>query len=160
MNWFQASVAVLGAALLFGLVDVALAGTDDQKNKEKPKDAPVFDDRTATLTETVEGKEKKTKIDLKYSLKVQGYFDGDGFHIEEVDAGGPATRMSDTAGNEGVAMMEKGDVITEVDGKRIKTASDYAKAMNGVKDSTKIKLKVRDVNTGQEAEFYADAAKR
>jgi S1-C subfamily serine protease len=160
MNRFQASVAILGAALLFGLAAVALANADENKDKEKPKDAPVLDDRTATLTEVVDGKEKKTKIELKHALMVKGYFAAAGFHIEEVDADGPAARMSDAAGNEGVAMMEKGDVVTEVDGKRIKSASDYAKAMNGAKDPAKIKVKVRDVNTGREVEFYADAAKR
>jgi S1-C subfamily serine protease len=118
-----------------------------------------LDDRTGMLTETVDGKEKKTKIDLKHALKVKGYFADDGFHIEEVDADGPAARMSDAAGNEGAAIMEAGDVLTAVDGKPVKSASDYAKAMNGVKDPAKIKLKIRDVNTGQEVEFYANAAK-
>jgi S1-C subfamily serine protease len=149
-------VAVLCAALLFVLGSSVLLRADEKK--EKPKDAPTLDDRTAMLTETVDGKEKKTKVELKYSLKVKGFFDKDGYHIEELDDGGPAAMLHDGQGNT-IAMMEKGDIIVEVDGKKIKSADDYVKAMNGVADSTKIKLKVKDVNTGQDADFHANAAK-
>src|SRR5262249_36805382 len=145
------------AALLFGLV--AAAGADDKKDKEKPKDAPTLDDRTASLTEITDGKEKTTKIDLKYSLKVKGYFDKDGYNIEELDDDGPAAMLGDADGNP-VAKLEKGDIITEVDGKKVKSAQDYAKAVDGAADHAKVKVKVRDVNSGQEMEFYANSAKR
>ena len=152
MNRFPASIAILSAALLLGFSALALA------DKEKPKDAATFDDSSAMLTENEGGKEKKTTIDLKYSLKVKGYFDKDGFNMEEVGADGPASKLIDGAGE--VVLLEKGDIITEVDGKKVKSAQDYAKAMNGVADPAKIKLKVRDVNTGKEIEFHANADKR
>jgi len=152
MSWYRAALGILSVALLLGFSALALA------DKEKPKDAAIFDDRSATLTENEGGKEKKTNIDLKYALKVRGYFDKDGFNMEEVDADGPASKLIDGGGE--VALLEKGDIITEVDGKKVKSAQDYAKAMNGVADPAKIKLKVRDVNTGKEIEFSASADKR
>jgi hypothetical protein len=166
------SLAVV-CSLLLGLAAVAQAAADDNKEKEKPKNAPTLDDRSAMLTETVDGKETagagpsrsgcqgrggcgttgKTKLDLKYSLKVVGYFDKDGFNIEEVEPGGPAAQLSG-----GIAMMEKGDIIVEVDGKKIKSAQDYVKAINGAADHTKIAIKVRDVRTGNDQDFEVDAA--
>jgi membrane-associated protease RseP (regulator of RpoE activity) len=154
MNRFPASVGVLLVALLFGLSAVTLAAADD-KEKEKPKNAPTLDDASATLTQTVDGKEKTTKLELKYALKVKGYFDGDGFNIEEVDPCGPAAKLSG-----GTAMMEKGDIIVEVEGKKIKSAQDYAKAINGAADSTRIKIKVRDVRSGNDQDFEVEAVKR
>jgi S1-C subfamily serine protease len=129
----------------------ALGRADDKK-----ADA-TFDDATATLTQTVDGKEKTTKIDLKYCLKVKGRFTDKGFVIDVVDPDGPAA-MLDLNGQ--VAMMEKGDIIVEVDGKKVKSAEDYAKALNGAKDASKIPIKVKDVNTGQDADFTVAAAKR
>ncbi len=157
MRRFAVSVPVVLLAFLIGLLLISVAVADSAKkgDAEKSTTPPTLDDRTATVTETVGGKEKKTKIDLKYCLKVKGFFDDKGFHIEEVEAGGPATQLSG-----GMAMMEKGDIIVEVEGKPVKSPQDYAKAMNGAADHTKVKLKIRDVNTGNDQEFEADAAKR
>jgi S1-C subfamily serine protease len=155
MTRFRALTAALCAAALVCLAAVAAARADE---KEKPKDAPTLDDATAMLVETAGGKEKKTKIDLKYSLKVKGYFDKDGFNIEEVDNNGPAFHLDDGNGNTGL-MLEKGDIIVEVDGKPVKSAKDYAKAMNGAADHSKTKIKVKDVRTGNELDLTADAEK-
>jgi S1-C subfamily serine protease len=160
MHRFQSFVALAGAALFLGLGALALAGTDDPKEKVKPKDAAIFDDQAGTLTGKVEGKETKKEIDAKYCLKVKGYFDSDGFNMEDVEADGPATHLSDASGNNNMIMLEKGDIITEVDGKKVKSAEDYAKAINGAADHAKTKIKVKDVRTGDESEFFADAAKR
>jgi S1-C subfamily serine protease len=154
MTRFRAFALVLCVASVFCLAAVAALPADD---KEKPKDAPTLDDGKATVTETVDGKEKTSKLDLKYALKVKGYFANDGFHIEEVDGNGPAARLDDGNGNG--AMMEKGDIIVEVDGKPVKSPKDYAKAMNGAADHSKTKLKIKDVNTGNDQTFYADAEK-
>jgi C-terminal processing protease CtpA/Prc len=160
MSRFSCGLAVLVIGMLLGAGALAQAALPDDKEKAKPKGAPTLDDGTATLTETSGGKEKKTKLELKYCLKVKGYFDGDGLNLEEVEADGPATKMTDTAGMGANVMLEKGDIIREVDGKPIKSAQDYVKAMNGASDPAKVKLKVRDVRTGQDAEFFAEAAKR
>ncbi len=152
MIQLRRTLAILCAVSLLGLAAAALA-TADEKKKEKSKGAKL-DDATAMLTETVDGKEKTSKLDLKYCLKVKGYFADDGFHLDEVDAGGPAFKL-----NGGQVMLEKGDIITEVDGKKIKSAQDYAKAMNAA-DPANVKLKVRDINSGQEMDFTAEAEKR
>jgi len=143
--------------LLLGLATAALAGPDEEK--QKPKNAATLDDQAGTLTQTTDGKEKTSKVDLKYCLKVKGYFDKDGFNIEEVDADGPAFKLTDPDSG-GVAMLEKGDIIIEVDGKKIKSAEDYAKAINGAADHTKTKIKVKDVRSGDAKDFTADAAQR
>ncbi len=161
MNRTWSTVAVLGAFLALAFATATCAARDDEKDKtknEKPKNAPTLDDRTATVTETVNGEEKKKTIDLKYSLKVKGYFDKHGFHMEEVEAGGPAARLSNDAGQ--MAQMEKGDIIVEVEGKPVTSPESYAKAINGAADHTKIKVKVQDVNSGDKADFVAEAAKR
>jgi len=53
-----------------------------------------------------------------------------------------------------------GDIIVEVDGKKVTSPDDYAKAINGVSDHEKIKLKIKDKNTGKDVEYYASARKR
>jgi len=155
MTRLQRLVTIVCAALLFGLGAAALAGSDE-KDKDKPKS--TFDDATGTLTETVDGKPKETKVDLKYCLKVKGYFDDKGFHIEEVAEDGAGYKLNRADGE--TLRMEKGDIITEVDGKKIKSAQDYAKALNGAADHSKTKIKVRDVNSGDEQDFTVEAEKR
>jgi S1-C subfamily serine protease len=143
-------------ALLAALLCVAAVSRADE---DRPKDAPTLDDQAGTLTKTVDGKPEKTKVDLKYCLKVKGYFTKDGLHVEELDGDGPAAMLHDADGN-AVAMMEVGDAITEVDGKKVKSAEEYAKALNGAADPDKVKLKVRDKNTGNDFEYYVKAVKR
>jgi S1-C subfamily serine protease len=152
MQRVHASLAILCAGLFVALAAPLFAADDE---KAKPKNAPTLDDSTAALTEVVDGKEKKSKIELKYCLKVKGYFDNSGFHIEEVEDGGPATHLTGAG-----TSLEKGDTITKIDGKSIKSPADYAKAMNGASDHDKVKLLVRDINSGNEVEVEAETAKR
>ena len=151
MNRLQTVVTVLCGTLLFCLAAAALAGADDAK--KKPKNAATLDDHAGTLTQAL------SKVDLKYCLKVKGYFDSDGLNIEEVDEQGPAAKLTDPAGGEPMK-MEKGDIITEVEGKKIKSAEDYAKALNGAAVHTKTKIKVKDVRSGDVKEFTVNAAQR
>ena len=92
MQRVHASLAILCAGLIVALA-VPTFAADGQK-KAKPKNATTLDDAAGTLTEFVDGKQKQSKIDLKYCLKVKGYFDNAGFHIEEVEDGGPATHLT------------------------------------------------------------------
>jgi S1-C subfamily serine protease len=158
MRRCQSFVAFTCATVLLGLGALAFASIDDPKEKAKPKDAATLDDQAGTLT--VDGKESTKKIDLKYSLKVKGYFDKDGFNMEEVEADGPATHLRTEPTGDPTTSLEKGDIITEVDGKKVTSAEDYAKAINGAADQAKLKIKVKDVNTGNESDFFAEAAKR
>ena len=159
MNRFRTSLLVLGALMLFGFSALALASQQEKKEKQRPKDAPTLDDSKGTLTETTDGKENTKKLELKYSLKVKGYFDKDGFNIEEVEEGGPAAKLASSTGTEKY-QLEKGDIITEVDGKALKSADDYVKAINEASDPMKLKIKVKDVKKGEERELTAEAAKR
>jgi hypothetical protein len=154
MNRQLLCLAVLSAAAVLAL-SAALARADE---KDKPKGA-TLDDRAATVTETTDGKETTTKLELKYTLKIKGIFDKDGLRIEELDADGPMNMLKDGDGNV-VGMAEKGDVIREMDGKAIKSAKDYVKALNEAADANKIKVKLKDINTGNDQEFYVSAQKR
>jgi S1-C subfamily serine protease len=125
-----------------------------------PDDAPRLDDEKQEVTRTLAGgKVEKSKVELKYYLQVKGAFDEDGFTLEAVEPGGPAAMLTNEDGT-GNVMLEAGDVIKEVDGKAVKSAKDYAKALNDAKDHTKIKLKIVDVRTGNELTCLASAKER
>jgi len=157
MNRFRASLLVLGVLFLFGFTAIT-ARSDEKKEKQRPNNAPVLDDGTGTLTEMMDGKENTRKLDLKHCLKVKGYFDTDGFNIEEIDDSGPATKLTSGAGEQ--MKLEKGDIITEIDGKQIKAPDDYVTALNNISDPSKTKIKVKDAKTGQEHDFNVECAKR
>jgi S1-C subfamily serine protease len=160
MNRFRTSLLVLGVFFLFGFTAITFARSDEKKEKQRPKNAPVLDDSTGTLTEMMDGKENTRKLDLKHCLKVKGYFDTDGFNVEEVEDSGPATKLTSSAGDGTPMRLEKGDIITEIDGKQIRTSDDYVTAMNNASDPTKTKIKVKDINTNQERDFTVECAKR
>src|SRR2546423_372101 len=87
-----------------------------------PDDAPRLNDAKQEVTRTLAGgKVEKSMVDLKYYLEVTGAFDDEGFTLEAVEPGGPATRLTDADGAMTV-MLEPGDVIKEVDGKAVKSA--------------------------------------
>ena len=129
MQRVRVSHAILCAGMCLAFAASASAALDDQKTK--PKDAATLDDSTATLTEFVDGKKKETKIDLKYCLKVKGYFDDKGLHLEEVDEDGPAFRMSNADGQ--AVQLEKGDIISEIAGQTIANIYDYTYALEVLK---------------------------
>jgi len=157
MNALKATLLALFAGFLFSLAATAQA-QDEKKDKEKPKDAATLDDEAQEVTTTSGTKQETKKIDLKYYLQVSGYFDKQGYNIEKITDGSPVTQLADDNGN--TAMMEVGDIIVEVDGKKVTTPQEYAKALNNVADPAKIKLKVKDKNTGNDVDFYVSARKR
>src|SRR5437762_1300440 len=59
-----------------------------------PDDAPRLDDEKQEVTRTLKtGKVEKSTVELKYYLQVKGAFDDDGFTLETVEPGGPATTL-------------------------------------------------------------------
>jgi S1-C subfamily serine protease len=158
MNALKATLLALFAGFLFSLAATAQA-QDEKKDKEKPKDAATLDDEAQEVTTTSGTKQETKKIDLKYYLQVSGYFDKQGYNIEKITDGSPVTQLSDDNGNNAI-MMEVGDIIVEVDGKKVTTPQEYAKALNNVADPEKIKLKVKDKNTGNDIDLYVSARKR
>jgi S1-C subfamily serine protease len=160
MNMLKGAIVLLVAGFLFSLAGLTVAQDDEQKAaKEKPKEAPTLDDEEQEVTITKGTKAETKKIELKYYLQVSGYFDKDGYNIEKVTEDGPATQLMDENGMSG-ASMEVGDIIVEVDGKKVASPDDDVKAINGVSDHEKIKLKIKDKNTGNDVEYYASAHKR
>ena len=160
MKMLRCAIVLLLAGFVFGLAGLTAARDDDKKaDKEKPKDAATLDDEEQEVTTTKDTKAETKKIELKYYLQVSGYFDKDGYNIEKITEDGPATHLMDENGMSG-ASMEVGDIIVEVDGKKVMSPDDYAKAINGVSDHEKIKLKIKDKNTGKDVEYYASARKR
>ena len=159
MNALKGTLLALFAGFLVGLAAMAQAQDENKEDKEKPKDAPSLNDEEQEVTTTSGTKQETKKIDLKYYLQVTGYFDKKGFHIEKITEGAPVLQLTDDNGNVG-AMMEVGDVIVEVDGKKVTTPQEYAKALNGVSDAEKVKLKIKDKNTGNDVDYYVSAKKR
>lgn len=130
------------------------AGGDNKAGKE------VYDDKSGELKATVDGKETVKKLPGKRSLHVRGHFEKDGFHLDEVYEDGPATKLTTVGMGEQPALLEKGDIIAEVDGKKVTTAAEYVAALDGAKDPAKVHIKVIDVNTNMPMEFTAPAAER
>jgi S1-C subfamily serine protease len=158
MNALKGTLLALFAGFLLSLAATAQA-QDEKKDKEKPKDAATLNDEEQEVTTTSGTKQETKKIDLKYYLQVSGYFDKQGYNIEKITDGSPVTQLSDDNGNNAI-MMEVGDIIVEVDGKKVTTPQEYAKALNNVADPEKIKLKVKDKNTGNDIDLYVSARKR
>ncbi|HEV3083961.1 MAG TPA: PDZ domain-containing protein [Gemmataceae bacterium] len=158
MNALKGTLLALFAGFLFSLAATAQA-QDEKKDKEKPKDAATLNDEEQEVTTTSGTKQETKKIDLKYYLQVSGYFDKQGYNIEKITEGSPVTQLSDDNGNNAI-MLEVGDIIVEVDGKKVTTPQEYAKALNNVADPEKIKLKVKDKNTGNDIDLYVSARKR
>jgi S1-C subfamily serine protease len=132
--WFCAAVAF--AVLILPRAYVQAARTDDDaKAKEEGKKDEKKD------------KEVKGKIPEAVKKQLQDNKVTFGVVLIEVTAGGPAVGGHEKTKCQGdTVMMEEGDVITHVDGKEIKTAADYYKAMSGNDEK---KLTIIDVNTGK-----------
>lgn len=153
MRTFRTSLLTVLACVAVGL-SMALPADDEKK----AKDAASLDDEKQEVTTTKDGKKETKKIELKYYLQVAGHFSKEGFTMEMIGAGGPAQQLDDGSGN--IAMLEVGDIIVEVDGKKVSSPEDYAKAINGVSNAEKVKLNVKDKNTGMNITCYASAKKR
>jgi hypothetical protein len=151
-------LAGLLAGCALALTPRAGVADDPKPKKEKPADAESYDDQKAEAKTVTDGKPATRKLEAKRSLRVAGYFAKDGFHIEKVTEGGPAMQLQAADGTP--AAMEAGDIISEVDGKKVTSAADYVAALDGAKDIGKVKLKVIDVNTGNAMDFTVTAAER
>ena len=130
------------------------------EDKKKPADAKSINDKKGEVTAVADGATATAKLPLKYCLDIQGWFDKDGLNITEVNAEGPAGHLAMKMGEEGEAALEPGDIIVEVDGKKVTTPKDYADALNNAKNHDGVKLKVKDVRTGDMQEFFAKSSKR
>jgi S1-C subfamily serine protease len=134
--WFIATVAF--AVLISPASFVRATGADDEaKGKTEDKKGEKKDT------------EVKGKIPDSIKKQIQDNKVSYGVVLIEVQAGGPAVNGHEKAKGEGdTVMLEEGDIITHVDGKEIKTAADFHKAMSSNDEK---KLTVIDQNTGKTA---------
>jgi S1-C subfamily serine protease len=145
-------------SLLVALAGLLLSPPPDGGDKKAVKE--TYDDQTAEVKTTVDGKETVKKLSAKRCLKVRGTIDQDGFRLQEVTEGGPAMRLTTIGDGGQPAELEKGDIVVEVDGKKIRSAADYVAALDGAKDAEKVRIKVIDINTNMPMEFTAPAEER
>ncbi len=108
-----------------------------------------------------EEKKEEKKADAKKDEQVKGKIPDDvrksiedkkiahGIVLIEVIADGAATNGRNDGGEP--VLLEKGDMILKVNGKEIKTAEDFHKAMAGNDEK---KCLVIDVNTGDEQTLF------
>jgi membrane-associated protease RseP (regulator of RpoE activity) len=82
---------------------------------------------------------------LKRYIQVRGTWGNDGFRVTAVKQDGPAAKLKSADGKTEAA-LQPGDVIVEVEGTKITSEADYAKAMNGAKNPDKIEIKVKDTS--------------
>jgi S1-C subfamily serine protease len=90
---------------------------------------------------------------LNRFIQVQGVWAKDGYTVTAVKRDGPATQMKSADGKT-VASLKPGDKIVEIEGTKIESPNDYAKAINTAKDAQKIEIKVRDRNSGKVDTWY------
>jgi len=76
-----------------------------------------------------------TQVQLNRYLQVRGWWSKDGLRIAAVRRGGPATRMTSPDGQT-TAAIEPGDTIVEVQGTKIESQADYAKATTAPRTRT------------------------
>jgi hypothetical protein len=113
------------------------------------------------IASTSEGRPATRILRLEYQLRILAVFHANGpMVVHTVFPGGPATRLV-TAGSPATpGELERGDVITHVDGLPIRSQSDYYRAMylSGARNG-QVTIRVRDVRTGRYIVWKATAEK-
>ncbi len=94
-----------------------------------------------------------TAIQLQWLIRVQGFFDDDGFHLVHVTPGGPATQLTSVQGGLAGA-AEVGDTITSINDQAILNGKDWAIAMANAPDHNKVKLSIVDVESGDSVDWF------
>src|SRR4051794_21609510 len=95
--------------------------------------------------------EEKSEVRDQATLKIKGNQlpDGGGFEITEVDADGPAANMKWANGKEGRVILEKGDVIVQIEGKRFRSTREMLDLLNDgyAANNGQVRLRVLDATT-------------
>jgi S1-C subfamily serine protease len=108
----------------------------DEKKEEKKADAKKDEQVKGKIPEDVRKRIEEKKI-------------AHGVVIIEVTPDGPATAGRNEDGQQ--VLLEKGDIITKVNDKAVKTADDFYKLMGG---NDERKVIVIDVNTGDSQTIF------
>jgi S1-C subfamily serine protease len=106
----------------------------------------------ARADETKKDEEAKGKIPEATRKKLEHNKVTFGAFLLDVAAGSPATDGSEKGkGTGGWVCLEKGDIITHIDGKPVRTAADYHKLMSG---NDERKITVIDVNSDVPTTYF------
>jgi S1-C subfamily serine protease len=129
----------LVAAAFVWLGQPYLQSAEDNKDKDAKTEAKKDTEVKGKIPEEIRKKLKDAKV-------TQGVV------LIEVTADGAAQKGHEKANGGGeTVLLEEGDVISQIDGKDVKTAEDYHKLMKG-KDEKK--LTVINVNDGKPVTAY------
>jgi S1-C subfamily serine protease len=110
------------------------------------------EDKKDAKPEAKKDSEVKGKIPEEIRKKIKESKLTQGVVIIEVTADGAAHKGHEKANGGGeTVLLEEGDIITQIDGKDVKSAEDYHKLMKGKEEK---KLTVVDVNTGKPVTVY------
>jgi S1-C subfamily serine protease len=94
----------------------------------------------------------------EWKLGVYGWFDEQGLHVTGLAAD---TSLNDLRtrpyGRGSRIMLERGDIIGSIDGRRVPDLERFRAALNEADDPENIRLRVIDVRTGRVLTFYAAA---
>lgn len=94
----------------------------------------------------------------EWKLGVYGWFDDQGLHVTGLAAD---TSLNDLRthpyGRGSRIMLERGDVIRSVDGRRVPDLERFRAALNDADDPESVRLRVIDVRTGRILTLYAAA---
>jgi S1-C subfamily serine protease len=80
---------------------------------------------------------------------------GEGVRVVAVSPGTPATRLYKVGGDNTVFWLVRGDMITAVDGRPVRSLDDYYAALRAATPG-KVVLTVRDASTGESADWTTD----
>lgn len=101
------------------------------------------------------------EVRLRYQLLIGGRFTPKGMRVLTVDPNGPGAHMSRLMRGQRVrGILERGDLITKVNGVVVTNPDTYFKALNksGAGNAAAI-VTVRDVNSGQDIDWQVKAVK-
>ena len=97
--------------------------------------------------------QQKAEARLQAVLRISGKVlpDGAGFEITALDANGPAANLTPTNGTAVRGILEKGDVIVSVDGKKFSSLHEMMDLLNAghTANRGKVTIGVRDTQTGR-----------
>lgn len=97
----------------------------------------------------------------RFMLNVGGWFDSEGFNLEDIPASSAVSALYDQPEKKGARYrLEPGDVIAAINGNPVTTYEEYVYALNSAPNPRDVELEVIDCNSGKRLTLYATAIKR
>lgn len=95
--------------------------------------------------------EVQTETRMQAMLQLVGTFRSGGFEIDQAPTQGPGANLKKVNGASTVrGILEKGDLIVEIQGRKFRDRRDFLDQMNDAYNSNngEVKISVKDVNSG------------